>query len=786
MLLLPRGRRNAHGDFAATLVLTVILALAGFALLTSVVMTIVEPQPIPGLDLSQRQSAETALYVAAFAVVLPLALLGSHRLSGAIAACPNAAGLPALAWSLAASLAVVLVAVRLSDHVVGDEGMGTLLVGVALWSVAAGASLRRAAADRPWQRLLRFAHRAPRVRVLAAAGVVGTLLTVTSIGSVNPLVILVGAVAIPTVLTLLRRRRVPRLPRRWGAAADVLIVGILLLAVPDLVFIRPEDPAITGLDRYVNGVIQFHHNFLLGPANQVLGGGAMLVDTASQYGVGSIYLLAGWFSVAPIGYGTFALLDGLLTGLFFVAGYVVLRIAGAFRPLAGCALAVAVVALVFNGLYPLGALPQEGPLRFGLPIALILTTVAGARWPDRSRTARGAGLLVIAVASIWAFEAFVFTIATFAAMVCFEAHLIPAGERLRWMVRQGALAGAACVAAHLLLAVATLAAAGQLPDWGQYLAFLDAFFRGHLKDVTYDLSRWSPGLAVGAAYAASAAALVLLALGRSALVRRERVALLAVTGVTAYGIVIFSYFVNRSADHVLPYLSLPALLAGTLWLSLLLRSPQVGHRERFGWLAFALSIALLVVAVAWSSAGPRLERSALAHALPGGLSPGLALDRLWHFPPIDPRALAGERLLNRHMAGEQRVAVLVRPDLDTEILIRSGRANRLALANAVEDGFAPEQRKPGLRDAVAGLEAGDRLLLDTGALEALMTVRVDPESQLLTTLTAGAPTAPLQVFTLSLIDERFRLRTIQRTREGLVVVQLAPRRSLHRSGGGER
>ncbi len=36
----------------------------------------------------------------------------------------------------------------------------------------------------------------------------------------------------------------------------------------------------------------------------------MLVDTASQYGVGGIYLLAGWFNLVPIGYGTLGFLSG--------------------------------------------------------------------------------------------------------------------------------------------------------------------------------------------------------------------------------------------------------------------------------------------------------------------------------------------------------------------------------------------------------------------------------------------------------------------------------------------
>ena len=156
----------------------------------------------------------------------------------------------------------------------------------------------------------------------------------------------------------------------------------------DLVFITPEDPAVSALDRFRYSIMQFHQDFLIGPANQVLGGSPMLVESASQYGVGSILFLVAWFKLVPIGYGTFALLDGVLTAFCFVAGYCILRMTGRRVRSRAFALFVGVVVLVLNRPYPIGGLPQEGPLRFGLPIALILVTVAGARW-RRGRTPPG-------------------------------------------------------------------------------------------------------------------------------------------------------------------------------------------------------------------------------------------------------------------------------------------------------------------------------------------------------------------------------------------------------------
>ena len=86
----------------------------------------------------------------------------------------------------------------------------------------------------------------------------------------------------------------PRPPVWVGRALDAGLVVLLLLAVPSLVVTVAGDPV-----PFDTAIIQFHQNFFLGPANQILVGDAMLVDVLSQYGVGSIYFLAGAFTVIP-------------------------------------------------------------------------------------------------------------------------------------------------------------------------------------------------------------------------------------------------------------------------------------------------------------------------------------------------------------------------------------------------------------------------------------------------------------------------------------------------------
>jgi hypothetical protein len=630
------------------------------------------------------------------------------------------------------------------------------------------------ARGRPSRRLLGLTHLAPYAWALDGALVLGGLLAFTSLGSISLLAVALGAVVAAAILLLYSRDlRLPTLSGPRGVALDVLVVALCVLAVPDLVIFEASSPTSVFT---TNHVIQFHHDFFLGPVNEVLHGGAVLVDTASQYGVGSLYFLAGWFELAPVGYGTLGFLDSVLFALFFAASYCVLRVAGAGRLLAGGALALGVVVLIYNLEYSVGSLPQHGPLRFGLPMVVVLAAAVGERWPSHRRLAFGAELAAVALSSIWALEALGYTLATFAAIAFYRAWILPRQARLASLARTALIAMAACVIAHLLLAAATLAAAGELPDWGRYLAYLEEFLFGDIGDITYDFSPWSAGLPVGAAYLASAAAFVMLVRARRDLVDEEGPALIVLCGATAYGIALFSYFMNRSADHILPYVSLPALIAGVVWLSLLLRGALVGSRAaRLGGLAFALSLAVLLASVAWSSIGDRVPRTALAQVTPGGESLAGALDGLWDPPPLDARAPLGEALVERYMPGDAPVPIVASPDLETEVLLRSGRSHGLGLSYAREDSFITAETLPHVREAVDDLQPGDSLVMQTPALEVLAAYRAQPSRDPLLDPVNPQLLVPLQEWALKRIGQRFRVRVVDRDAGEFVVARLAPR-----------
>jgi hypothetical protein len=481
--------------------------------------------------------------------------------------------------------------------------------------------------------------------------------------------------------------------------------------------------------------------------------------------------------VLPISNGMLGAVEGGLSALVFIATYATLRIAGVSRLLAGAALAVAVTVLVYGLQLPVGGLLQHGAMRFGLPAGVVLGAVAESRWPGATRAARGIQLLTIAVASIWALEAFAYTVLTAAALLALDGAAAPAGARRRTVVRRARPLLVAIGVAHLALAVATKAATGELPDWGWYANTLRGFFLGSVGDFTYDFSSFSPGYLVGALYLVSASAIVLIVARRPDVLRAERTILVGITGWTAYGVGLFSYLVNRSTDLVLPYVPLPALALLVLWLDLL-RRPALdvpAPRRRLA-LGATLALSSLLVAAAWPSVQRHAPESAVAHVVPGGPSLSGAMDRLRNPPPVRPEAPTGELLLDAHLPGEDRSIVLTKADLSVEILLRAERGNRVPLGDPWEDSFVPDHHLDALTEFVDGLAVGDRALLDGAARTLFEDHRDDPTRDPLAGADNETGVASLQRWVLREIGVRFDLQPVARSDDDLEVVELVPLR----------
>jgi hypothetical protein len=763
-----------EGPLGAVIALSVVLSLGTLFLVAPLLWRILPVTPLPPPFPSHHQDAETLIFLLAFGILTPLGIVAGRRAAAAVAAGPNGASLSVLAASLSGGLALVVIVTRVTARASWGGGPAVLAVGAAVWMLVAAAALARARA-RGWPRLAAAADHTRHIWAAAALLLVPLALSFTELRDLSVPVLLIGGAS--AIVAGVRHRRVGR--RRlmgWrGRAIDLGVVALLVLAIPNVFVVAAGDPS-TALE---TSIVQFHQNFYLGPANQVLAGDSMLVEVISQYGVGSIYFLAAAFHVVPIGNGTLGLVEGGLSVLMFVGTFLVLRMAGASRLVASTTMGVAVVALVYGLLNPLGALLQHGAFRFGMPVGVLLGAVAEARWPHAARPARAFQLLVVAVAATWALEGFAYSLATAVVVAVVGAVTLERGRR-RALARSLVELAAALVVGHVLFAGFTVARSGELPDWGWYLNTLREFLLGDIGNWTYDFSSFSPALAVAALYLMSAVAIVLVLLRRRDLHVPHRTLLIAIGGMTGYGIALFSYVVNRGADHIIPYVSLPVVALGALWLTFVdLPAVAAGASGRRAARVIAIGLATVLVAAAWTHVPDRYPQSALAHVVPGGPSLSSALDLLWDPPPLRSTAPEGEALLAEHLPGEARSMVLTSADLSVEILVRSGRGSSVPLGDPWEDSFVPDQHIAPLGEFVDGLRGGERALLDEPARLAFDAYRNDPS---LDPLAGGGSTsivptelASLQEWVLQAIGQRFDLRTIALTESGLEVVELVPR-----------
>ena len=765
------GVDGGRAPFGPTLALVLTTSVGAFFLIAPLARWVLPTTDVPAPFPDHHQDAETLLFVFAFAVLLPVAAAFVPRLADRLVDATDEASLSTLSALVAAGLLVAAAAVRAAG-----SGGAAIAVAMIAWGLLAAAALFAAASGR-----LRLGQALTSRRKLlwwaTGCGSIALMLSFSDVGSIALAPLIVGVLIAAAVVRFGDQVSLPRLGRRTGLLVDGFLIALLVLAIPNLViFTSGSFSANVEL-----AIIHFHQNFFLGPANQVLGGGAMLVDTLSQYGVGSIYFLAALFQLIPIGDGTLGLIEGVLSALMFCGGYLVVRAAGAPRLLAAAGFAVAVVVFVYRA--HLSA-RRPAPAR-SLPLraadGVLLGAVIEARWPHRATAGRALQLLTMAVASIWALEAFGYTLLTILAVISVRVWFLASAERRRAAIRGLIEVAVTVLAAHLLFDLLTLVFTGELPRWGWYLSTLREFLTGPVGDLTYDFSRWSPGLALGVLYFSSAAGLILLLRRRPDVARREPTAIIAIAGTTAMGIGLFSYLVNRSADHIVPYVSLPAVMLAVLWLALTLRPwLAIDRALRRAALGGALLLAVLTVAVAASSVGERFSQSALALARPGGASFRAAVDRLWDPPPLSPGAIEGKLLLDRYMPDEQRSLVIADADLTVEILTRSGRSSELPLGDPWEDSLVPDGHLDALAETVDQLQPGTRMLVDASAIRILNQLVADPDRDPIDEPIGKSSLVPsgianLQQWALQQIGERFRLRTIARGSDELRVVELEPR-----------
>jgi hypothetical protein len=520
-----------------------------------------------------------------------------------------------------------------------------------------------------------------------------------------------------------------KLARGWPRSARaVLDVGAVSLCAP-LVFYLGHPVKELALNQ----------NYFLGPTIDVLHGHPILVDTFSQYGFGVFDALSAFFSFAPIGYGSFTVLLSALTALLFVAVYVVLRLSTSSQILAIAGLVVAVVLNVFGQVDAYTYYPSTGVLRFGLAWLVILLFVAAARSTRRAPLLNGLVLIVLGVAAAWSGEAGVYCLGAAGAIVCLDAAVLESGRRARY---RAAVCGvtrclAASVCGVLLFTGLTRAATGVWPHWGAYADFILTYTTGGLGELP--IGAWSPGLALGAFYAASAVALIAMAGLRPALVRDRRATFRAIAGLTAMGGLVFTYFLGRAAPNNLFHIAPPAVALLFVWVGIA-DVTLANRRTAAVAIAATMFMGALVVTGERDNVARKYPRTALAALLGSASSLTTQVGSLWNNPVVDPEAAPVVRFVSSLRLRRAPLIVVLPPEVESEVLLRLDRGNAVGTSNPCQESLSargPSRVSTGVR------------ALSTGA------VLVTGDAS-----TDGGRLLPIQRYTLALIRSRFRLRRI--------------------------
>lgn len=549
--------------------------------------------------------------------------------------------------------------------------------------------------------------------------------------------IAIAAACAIALVRLVLARRWPRSARRVLDAGTVSLCTLLVFYLG-----RPMES------------LAVNQNYFLGPTIDVLHGHPMLVGTFSQYGYGMFDGLGAFFSVAPIGYGSFTLLLSALTALLFAALYVVLRLSTRSQIVAIAGLVVAVVLNVFGQLHYYTYYPSTGVLRFGLAWVVILLSVGAARWERRTRLLDFLVLVVVGASAAWSGESGVYCLGTACAIACIDAAVLDSGRgaRYRAAVRGVTRCLTASVCGVLMFTALTRAATGVWPHWGSYLDFVRLYTTGGLGELP--IGDWSPGLALGAFYAASAVALLAMVGLRPALVRDRRATFRAITGLTAMGGLVLTYFLGRAASNNLLHIAPPGVALLFVWVGIA-DVTLANRRTAAIAIGATMFMGALVVAGERDDVAQKYPHTALAALL--GSSAGLTSQArsLWHNPVVKPEAEHVVRFVASIRRSRAPLIVVLSPDVESEVLLRLDRGNAVGTSNPCQESLSAR----GPSRVAAGVRA-----LSTGAILVTSSATSDDRRLL-----------PIQRYTLAVIRSRFRLRQIRADGRGHTAFVLATR-----------
>ena len=375
--------------------------------------------------IGQSQTLQVVVLVFGFVLVLPAIALVMVRLG---ASGRDPAGLLIAAVGASGLVLGMITILRLASIIWGDGTLKSIicvLFGLAAIVAVLALIERIAPAGRPaTERVSDLAEvlTPPSLSTLglAASSLVFLIFAPSQVSALAALVaVLLGVGAYVGI------RRAPRfeLPRTVLILCDLaLLMLIALLAINLSGYWGADVIPYFNVDFYneFSASTQVQQHFFLGPVNDVVHGRALLVDANSVYGISSAYLIALWFKLVPLNYGTFWLFGGFMSLAYLAIGWGIARAAGASRIFAAGAVLIGALLAILAVEFPPAGFPNLGGLRFCPP--LILVAVAMLTCRDGRSASRSPWVLVtLGFFSTWSIDGLAYCLGAYIALAMLDA-----------------------------------------------------------------------------------------------------------------------------------------------------------------------------------------------------------------------------------------------------------------------------------------------------------------------------------------------------------------------------
>ncbi len=487
------------------------------------------------------------------------------------------------------------------------------------------------------------------------------------------------------------------IPKKWMWSLHIVLIITIIYLIFDPVF-TPNHP---------------HQNPVLAPINDLMFGKSLLVDTNCQYGVLLIYFLRFLFLIIPFSYQGLTLISMILFIFEYSILYVLLRYV-LKSPLFAVATLFIIMETNFFATWggEIVSYPCLGPLRFGIPYLLLLIVLVRSHFSKFQRMCLCMERLLVAIASIWSFETFVYTIAVYGVIILYENYLHQQKFKsyIIKILKQFGILVMYIAVAYFFMSLSIYLRSHTVPDWRQYYDYIFLYSAGGWGGMS--IAPWSPWIFLLAIPFISLLA-ILYSVGKYKTFltaknsfptqqRRDderseefscqaiavndsaKIELMLIAAMSCMGIAQFTYFVGRSHPNNLFHVSVPGLFVAAYGMVRVTRAIQKEIQWFYPTFIYCCYLAIFYL---FLSLAPT-ARNKLVHRLPQYKH----IQKNFTKSPTLPLTQEALYLVNKYAKNEKRIGLFLETGTTTETLVLSRKVHLYPIGYPEQESICPSAR----------------------------------------------------------------------------------------------